>query len=177
MAEAVNATNPMREVRIDKLVINIGSGSNDQQNNNAKKLLEIITGARPTYALAKKRNPTFKTSKGSKIGAFVTLRGAQATQLLPKLFAAVDNRIRQSCITNNTVNFGIKEYIDISGIKYDPSIGMLGMNVNISFRRPGLRTELKKRAAGRIKRSHRAIGREELAKYLGERFKVEVQGV
>ena len=176
MAGTGNATNKMREVKVDKLVINIGSGSNDQQTNNAKRLLEMITGAKPTYALAKKRNPTFKISKGSKIGAFVTLRGAQAAQLLPKLLAAVDNRIRPSSITNNTVNFGIKEYIDISGIKYDPSIGMLGMNVNVSFRRPGLRTELKKRASGKVSRSHRIIGREELERYLGERFKVEVQG-
>ncbi len=176
MLMAEKASAPMRAIRIDKVVINVGTGASDDHAASAKKLIELITKAKPTFALAKKRIPTFKIAKGTKIGAFVTVRGPSAKDLAQRLFAAVDNRIKPSAVTSNTVNFGIREYIDISGIKYDPSIGMMGMNVNVSFSRPGLRTGLKKRASGRVSKSHRAIGREEILDYLGREFKVEVSG-
>ncbi len=173
---AEKSATPMRAIRVDKVIINIGTGASDEHAASAKKLIELVTKAKPTYALARKRIPTFKIAKGTKIGAFVTVRGPRAKELAQKLFTAVDNRVKPSSVTNNTVNFGIHEYIDISGIKYDPSIGMMGMNVNVSFRRPGLRTELKKRASGKVKRSHRTIGRVELVEYLSREFKVEVAG-
>ncbi len=173
---AENAATPMRAIRVDKVVINIGTGASDEHAASAKKLIELVSKAKPTYALSRKRIPTFKIAKGTKIGAFVTVRGPQAKELAKKLFGAVDNKVKLSSITNNTVNFGIHEYIDISGVKYDPSIGMLGMNVNVSFSRPGLRTELKKRSAGKVKRSHRTISRDELVGYLSKEFNVEVAG-
>ena len=168
-----NSANPMRQMRINKLVINIGTGSDEGQQGNARRLLEIITGKKPANEISRSRNPAFKISKGQKIGAFVTIRGDKARPLIAKLFDAVDNKVSERAITENGVSFGIKEYIDISGIKYDPKVGMLGMNVNVSFRRNGLRVALRKRRRGHVPVSHRMVPKEEVKQFLNKEFKVE----
>ncbi len=81
------------------------------------------------------------------------MRGEPAKKLVMKLFEAVDNKIKETAITNNSLSFGIPEYIDISGVKYDPKVGMLGMNVNVSFKRSGLRVALRKRQMQRYQQS------------------------
>jgi large subunit ribosomal protein L5 len=167
------ADNPMRQMRINKLVINIGTGSDEAQQTNARRLLEIITGRKPANEISRHRNPAFKISKGQKIGAFVTIRGEQARPLATKLFDAVDNKVSDRAITANGVSFGIKEYIDISGIKYDPKVGMLGMNVNLSFRRSGLRVALRKRMRSNVPAQHRAVPREEIKQFLEREFKIQ----
>ena len=167
-----SSNNPMRDIKINKLVINIGTGSDEQLQNNAKKLIELITGRKPASAISKKRIPTFKITKGQKIGAFVTIRGEEARPLLVRLFDAVDNKIKENSITDNTLNFGIREYIDISGVKYDPKIGMLGMHVNLSFKRDGLRTESRKRRASYVPLKHRGIPVQEIRDYIQKEFNV-----
>ncbi|MCL4373419.1 MAG: 50S ribosomal protein L5 [Candidatus Marsarchaeota archaeon] len=164
----------MQSIYISKVVLNIGTGSDSNMHDNAVKILQVITNAKPTDGISKKRNPAFKVSKGQKIGALVTLRGKKAIDLLPRLFDAVDNKIGRSSISTNSVNFGIKEYIDISGIKYDPKIGMLGMNVNVAFSRPGMRAALRKRKRARIPAKHSIISADEIKDYIKENFKVEV---
>ena len=123
----------MREVKINKLVVNIGTGSEEPKLVNARRLIETLTKRKPMDQLAKHRLPAFKIAQGQKIGAYVTVRGSDAMELAKRLFDAVGNKIDSRKVTDNSVSFGIKEYIDISGVKYDPKIGMLGMNVNLSF--------------------------------------------
>ena len=65
--------------------------------------------------------------------------------MLTRLLEAVDNKVKPNAITKNSMSFGIREYIDISGLKYDPKIGMMGLNINVSFRRRGQRVSLRKR--------------------------------
>ncbi len=162
----------MRAIRLDKVVVNIGTGVDQQQHANARKLLELITARKPADEISKKRIPGYKTSKGQKIGTFVTLRGQDAKALAIRLFDAVNDTLGTRAVTNNSISFGIKEYIDISGIKYDPKIGMMGMNVNIAFRRAGLRVELKKRHSGRVPKYHKIINADELREYIKKEFNV-----
>jgi len=164
----------MRDIRVSKVVVNIGTGSDSNMHGNAVKILKAITGAEPADAISRKRNPAFKISKGQEIGAFVTLRGKKATSILPKLFDAVDNKLKETNISRNSINFGIKEYIDISGIKYDPKIGMLGMNVNVAFNRPGMRVALRKRKRAKIPEHHSMISKEDIKAYTKKNFNVEV---
>ena len=166
--------NPMRAVRINKLVLNIGTGGEEKNAEAAKRLLELMTGMKPAEELSKRRAPAFKITKGQVIGAFVTLRGQKSSDLLKRLLDAVDNRIKDSGITPNSLSFGIKEYIDIRGIKYDPAIGMLGMNVNVSFRRKGARVAARKRMASSLPARHAIIGRELIRDYVKKEFNVEV---
>ncbi len=166
--------NPMQEVRISKMVINIGSGSDEKQNAAARKLLELITGKKPADELSKKRRPAFKITKGQKIGAFVTLRGKDADDLLKRLLDAVDNRVKDTSITPNSLSFGIKEYIDIRGIKYDPAIGMLGMNVNVAFRRRGTRVITRKRLASSIPKRHAVVAPDTIKELVKKNYNLEI---
>ncbi len=169
--------NMMQDIVLDKVVVNMGTGSEKSNQENAKKLLTTITGRKPADSISKRRLPTFKITKGTKIGVFVTVRGKPAYELSERLFKTVDNTIGRRAISGNTVNFGIKEYIDIPGIKYDPTIGILGMNVNVSFRRAGARVSARKRMRSGIRMRHMLITREGLSKHLEERFGVKMEGV
>lgn len=162
----------MRSLRINKLVINIGTGSDENLQGNAKRLIETITGRKSADEISRTRNPAFKIAKGQKIGAFVTVRGEPAKKLVVKLFEAVDRKIKETAITSNSLSFGIPEYIDISGVKYDPKVGMLGMNVNLSFKRSGLRVALRKRHNAKIPAKHRAVSKEEIIDYIKKEFDV-----
>lgn len=165
--------NQMRAITIDKMVINIGTGNDDKVQSSAKKLLELLTGSKPAAARAKKRYPAFKIAKGQEIGTFITLRGSRIEPVAKKLFDAVDNKVKESSITDNSLSFGIKEYIDIRGVKYDPKIGMMGMNVNLSFKRRGLRVVLRKRGQSTIPNKHRKISRDEIKAFMQKKFGVE----
>ena len=165
--------NPMRAIVMEKLVVNIGTGSEENVQNNAKRLLEIITGRKPSNAHSKKRNPAFKISKGQKIGAFVTVRGQDIKPLANRLLDAVDKKLKESTVTDNSLSFGIHEYIDISGVKYDPKIGMMGMNINLSFKRKGLRVAQRKRKRAEIPAFHRKIVRDDIKDFMKKEFNVE----
>jgi large subunit ribosomal protein L5 len=162
----------MRGIRISKIVINIGTQDDDQKQLGAKRLLQTVTERTPTDALAKKRLPEFKITKGKKIGAYVTVRGAAAKPILTKLINAADHRIKMRSITDNSASFGVHEYIDIQGIKYDPKIGMMGMNVNITFERQGMRVGRRKIRLSRVPKRHRVVSRAEIADYLTKNFSV-----
>jgi large subunit ribosomal protein L5 len=162
----------MRAIKLEKLVVNIGTGVDQQLLMNARRLLELVTERKPADEISRKRIPGFKVAKGQKIGTFVTLRGSGARAMAVKLFDAVDNSIDARAVTDNSVSFGIREYIDIAGIKYDPKIGMLGMNVNLSFKRAGTRVETRKRHASRVPKYHKIIKAEELRDYIKKEFNV-----
>ena len=166
--------NPMQSIRLDKLVVNIGIGSTETKIDNARALLKKLTGRNAAHTTAKKRFPEFGIRKGQIIGAVVTLRSKQAEDFLKNALDANNNTIGRNSIANNSVNFGIKEYIEFSGIKYDPKIGMLGLNVNASFSRPGVRVENRKRKSSSVGAKHRRITKEELRAYLEKNFGAKI---
>ena len=108
-------SNPMRDIYLDKVVVNIGIGDNDNMFQNARMLLEKITGKKPVATLSKRRRPELGIRQGQTIGAMVTLRNADATTLLKKVLEANDNIYTDSCISNNSLSFGVKEYIYLQG--------------------------------------------------------------
>jgi large subunit ribosomal protein L5 len=162
--------NPMQEIRLDKLVLNIGIGASEEKLENAKALLKKLTGHEIAYTVAKKRFPEFGIRKGQVIGAVVTLRNSEASSFLKSALDANNNEIGRNSIANNSLNFGVKEYIYFSGVKYDPKIGMLGLNVNASFARRGARVENRKRKRNSAGRFHKTIKREDLQAYLEKNF-------
>jgi large subunit ribosomal protein L5 len=161
-------------IYLDKVVLNIGIGSTEEKLESAKQLLKKLTGREAAYTKARKRFPAFGIKQGQTIGAVVTLRGAEASEFLKRALEANDYALDPRSIANNSVNFGIKEYIYFTGIKYDPKIGMLGMNVNAIFLRKGSRVERRKIKTSTVGRKHKAIGREALASYLEKNFKAKV---
>lgn len=164
----------MRTVHLDKVVINIGTGAGSEDAaDNARSLIKKLTNHEAGYAFSKRRDPELKLRKGQKIGAIVTLRKKDAFDFLKRAIDANNNRLGEDAISNNSVNFGVKEYIYFTGVKYDPKIGILGMNVNAAFSRKGKRVESRKRRRSHVPKSHRDVQKEEIANYLEKNFGVK----
>jgi large subunit ribosomal protein L5 len=166
--------NPMKELRLSKLVINIGIGDNEDKLQNAKALLEKLTGKTAVATKSTHRVPELKIRKGQVIGAMVTLRNKEASEMLKRALDANNNTISPTSVARNSLNFGVSEYIYFSGVKYDPKIGMLGMNVNVSFGRQGKRVETRKRHASKVALHHREISREQIIDYMKSRYDAKI---
>ena len=168
--------NPMRQIRIEKVVLNIGCGGDLQKIERAEKLLKYLTGREKVLITKSKRRSTFGIAKGKPIGVKVTLRKKEALEFLKKAFAAIDNRLKASWFDEEgNFSFGIKEYIDLPGIKYKPEIGMLGMDVCVTLERPGFRIKRRKVQKRKIPKEHR-ISKEEAIEWVKKTFGVEVEG-
>jgi len=140
MAQTLKQENVMRNIRIGKVVINIGVGKSGEPIERATKVLEEITGQKPSSRLARDTIRDFGIHKGEPIAVMVTLRKNRAVEVLKKLLAAKNNQVKASSFDNfGNVSFGIREHIDIPGIRYNPEIGIWGMDVAIVLERPGYR--------------------------------------
>jgi large subunit ribosomal protein L5 len=163
------------QIRIEKVVVNSGAGESGEKLQKAKKMIEMITGRKALLTKARKREQTFKIKKGEPIGVKVTLRKKAAEEFLKRAFAAVDNKIKESSFDGfGNFSFGIKEYLYIPGTKYDPSIGILGLDVCVSFSRPGFRVKYRKRKRSKIPLKHYPT-KEECVKFLKEKFGVAIE--
>ncbi len=149
--------NPMLVPRIVKVTANISLGQSGERLVKAAKVLEEIAGQKPVFRKAKRTIRAFGVRKGENIATMVTLRGEKAINFLNKVLEAVGRRIKVSSIDGHgNVSFGIEEHILIPGVKYDPEIGILGMDVAITIERPGHRIVRRKRTRkGHIPERHR----------------------
>lgn len=165
--------NPMREIRIEKVTLNVGCGADAAKLERAKKLLEYLTGRKP-FVTKSKRRSTFGVAKGKPIGAKVTLRKQAAIEFFKKILSSLDNKLKSSQFDKDgNLNVGVKEYIDL-GYKYSHEIGMLGLDVAVTFARAGYRIAKRKIQRRKIPRKHR-IKREEVMSWLKEKFGVTIE--
>lgn len=167
--------NPMREIIIEKVTVNIGVGSAGEALENAKELLKRLTNRKPMETKAKKRNPVFKLRKGLEIGVKVTLRRKSAVEFLEKAFTAKKKTVKEHNFDKSgNLSFGVPEYIDFPGLKYDPSIGMLGFDVCVTINRRGKRVKERRIRKSRIGKKHK-VNTEESKKFIAERFGVTIE--
>ena len=175
MSQAAIQENPMRKIRVGKVVVNIGLGKSGEAIERGKKVLEQVTGQTPTQTRAKRSVRDFGIHKGEPIGVVVTVRGDATSALIEKLLTARDKKLNESCFdSRGSVSFGIREHIEIPGIRYDPAIGILGMNVSILLERPGFSVARRGRRTSRVGKGHLVSG-EEAMKYFKEKFGVTIQ--
>src|SRR5918993_3671998 len=164
---------PMKNIAISKVVINIGVGRSGEPVDKAKRALNVLTGQRPKVCGAKNTVRDFGIHKGEPIGAMVTLRRDKAVEFIKRVIAAKGNIIKASSFDNfGNLSIGIHEHIDIPGTKYDPEIGIFGMDVCLALARPGYRVS-RKRNKSNIGKSHR-ITREDAISFLKQSFGVEI---
>jgi large subunit ribosomal protein L5 len=165
--------NIMREIRIHKVTINIGCGEAGEKLDRAKKLLERLTGRIAVITRTHKRT-TFGMAKGRPIGVKVTLRGKAAEDFLKKALEAVGKRLSRGCFdTQGNFAFGIREHIDLPGVRYDPDIGIYGMDVCVTLERRGFRVK-RKRIAHPIGKRHR-ISPEAAREWALKTLKVKIE--
>jgi len=165
--------NKMREIIIEKMILS-GRGIGGELDK-LSKLFYNITNKKAYKTKARKRIPTFEIRPGLEIGCMVTLRGKEITPLLKTLLVTIDNRLKKKQIKDNHFSFGIKEYIEIPGVKYDREIGIIGFEVTVVFKRKGKRIKMKKIKKGKYP-SIQDVSAEEIIKFLTEKFNVEVIG-
>jgi large subunit ribosomal protein L5 len=159
--------NKMREIRIEKVTVNVGCGGDLDKIERAKKLLEWLTGQKPVVTLSRKRS-TFGIAKGKPVGVKVTLRKKKAEEFLQKVFQAKKNTISSYQISNGTFSIGIAEYIELPGVKYKHEIGSLGFDVCVTLERPGFRVKRRKIKKAKINKKHN-INKEDVITFLKER--------
>lgn len=164
----------MRTIRVEKITLNMGTGEPGAKLEKAKKLLKTITGMKPISTVTNKRIPTWKIRPGLEIGCKVTVRGEKAKELLKRLFQGAGNKISdQKFDKQGNFSFGIKEYLDIPGIKYDAEIGVIGFNIAVTLTRPGFRIEKRKLRSRSIPKTHR-ITKEEAIEFVKKEFNVAI---
>ena len=129
----------------------------------------------PVVTKTNKRIPGWGLRPGLSIGCKLTLRGKEAEALLERLLHAKDKKLSRKQFDNEgNFAFGIPEYIDIQNIKYNPEIGITGLEVAVTLERPGFRIKRKKIGSSIIPRKHR-ISREEAAAFIASKFNVKMQ--
>ncbi|MFN7172431.1 MAG: 50S ribosomal protein L5 [Fimbriimonadaceae bacterium] len=141
MMEQFNYTSVMQVPKIDKIVINMGTGSPEKEPKhleNSIRDLALITGQKPVVTTAKKAISNFKLREGMKVGCKVTLRGDRAYHFFDKLATVVLPRIRdfQGLSPNSfdgrgNYSLGVKEQLVFPEIPYDTFDRIRGMDIII----------------------------------------------
>lgn len=134
--------NVMEVPRVDKVVINIGVGSETQTDSKALDAavndLTIIAGQKPVIAKARKSISNFKLREGKPIGVKVTLRGERMWSFLDRLMNLALPRVRDfRGITPDAFDgrgnytLGLREQLVFPEIDYDKIDKLRGMEITV----------------------------------------------
>merc|ERR1711879_356635 len=149
-ARGDKSDNRMREIKVDKLVLNLCTGEAGDKITKACKVLEDLSGQKPVESKAKYTVRSFAIRRGEKIAVSVTLRGEKAEELLKRGLRVKEYELKKGNFSNTgNFGFGIEEHIDL-GIKYDTNTGIFGMDFYVVLTRPGRRVSRKKKCRSRI---------------------------
>ncbi|MCL2607865.1 MAG: 50S ribosomal protein L5 [Methanomassiliicoccaceae archaeon] len=166
--------NPMRNPRIEKIVVNIGVGEAGERLLRAQKVIEMVTGQKPVQTISRTINRDLAIRKGMPLGCKVTLRGETAEDFLEKALDIRERRIpAYSFDKEGNMSFGVADYTDFPGMKYDPDIGIFGMDVSVVLRRMGNRITQRATLKRRIPKVHR-MDRGEAIQFMKDKFNIEV---
>ena len=157
--------NPMREILLEKVVINLGIGESGERLQKAEKMLSNLVSQKPARTIAKKTIKNFSIRKKETIGLKVTLRGEKAMDFLKRALQVKEMKLSRKSINAGNFSFGIAEHIDLPGVDYDPEIGVFGMDVCVSLKRRGYRVAERRRKNGKVGSSHR-ITKDETIRWL-----------
>ena len=146
---------PMRMPRIEKVVVNLNVGKSGEPLEKANKVLAEITGQTPVKRKAKKTIRDFGIREGESIAVVVTLRKQKAIGFLKKVLPVVENKVSKRAFDERgNFAFGLKEHIEIPGVKYDPDVGIFGMDVCVTVNRPGQRIKIRRKQNNPIGPKH-----------------------
>ena len=175
MAQEAVKLSPMKQVSIDKVTVNMCVGNDKNGMIKAEKLLSMLTKKTPVKCNAKRRLNTWQIRPGLAIGYKVTLRGEDAHEFLKWVLKSKGNKIsKKSLDTYGNFSIGVHEYLDLSGMKYDADIGIIGFEVMTTFKRAGFRIRNRFTQKARIPQRHK-VKPEEVVEFMSNEFGVSVQ--
>ena len=111
----------------------------------------------------------FGIRRNEKISVHCTVRGARAEEILEKGLKVKEFELKKRNFSENgNFGFGIQEHIDL-GLKYDPAIGIYGMDFYVVLGRPGFRVARRKRAQAKIGVQHR-VSKDEAIRWFQQKY-------
>ena len=165
---------PMLKPRIEKVVVNLNVGKSGEPLEKASKVLKELTDQTPIKKKAKKTVRDFGIRQGEPIACVVTLRKQKAIDFLKKVLPVIENKIlRSSFDKQGNFAFGLKEHIEIAGVKYDPDVGIFGMDVCVSMSRPGYRVKNRRKRKATLGPKH-VLTPEEAVVFIKQTLGVEI---
>lgn len=131
---------PMQIPKIEKVVINVGTGGEERDNAKAMEAivgdLTVITGQKAVVTKAKKSVANFKLRAGMAIGGKVTLRGEKMYEFMDRLFSVALPRVRDFKGINpnafdgrGNYSLGLKEQLIFPEIEYEKVDRVRGMDI------------------------------------------------
>jgi len=160
--------------RIDKIVVHVGVGESGQRLVNAESIMKAITKQRPVRSIAKKTLPNFGIKKNEPIGAKLTLRGKIAEDFLVVALKAAGNSLKMSQFDQQgNFSFGIEEHTDFPGMRYDPEIGIFGMDISVALKRSGYRISRRRICQKKLPAQQR-LSKDDTMEFVKEKFGVQI---
>jgi large subunit ribosomal protein L5 len=171
---AIWEKNSNMKPRLDKVVINLAVGQSGETLQKAAQVVEDMAQQKPALVGAHRSIKEFNIRMGEKIAARVTLRGALAAAFLKKALVEHDFKILKKSFDNfGNVSWGVKEHINIPGMKYDPSIGIFGFEISVKIIRGGQRVRVRKVRRSKLPKKQ-YVTKQEAIMFMEETFKAEV---
>ena len=132
-------------------------------------MLEQLTGQTPVTSKARYTVRTFGIRRNEKIAVHVTIRGPKAEEILERGLKVKEYELRKRNFSETgNFGFGIQEHIDL-GARYDPGIGIFGMDFYVVLGRPGGRVARRRAKQARVGYQHR-VKKEDTIAWFKQRF-------
>jgi large subunit ribosomal protein L5 len=168
--------NLMQRPRIEKVVLNISVGQSGEPLQQAMSVLKDLTGQNPSQRLAKRSIRDWGVHRREPIACLVTLRNEAAVAFLKRAFDAVDRRLpRSSFDLNGNFAFGLSKHIDLPGVRYDPDLGIVGMDISVAMGKLGYRVKRRRLGKAHVGKKQK-LTRDEAIEHIQDAFGLEILG-